>query len=170
MTWADFVVRGTLVLAAGFAASFALGRASAALRHLIWTAAFGALLVLPVVLHLAPKVAVATWASEKEPLPHGRGSDRGVLATHGVDRAGGDQRSSEGRDSDGRGAEWFFVYLAGLLIVAGRFLAGAVKTGRMVRQARPRSLCPGAGRSIVPRPRDRPSGAGAWKARVRQCP
>jgi TonB family protein len=137
MTWADFVVRGTLVLAAGFAAAFASGRASAALRHLIWTAAFGALLVLPVVLQLAPKVAVATWASEKEPLPHGRGSDRGVLATHGVDRAGGDQRSSEGRDSDGRGAEWLFVYLAGLLIVAGRFLAGAVKTGRMVRQARP---------------------------------
>jgi hypothetical protein len=59
MTWADFVVRGTLVLAAGFAASFALGRASAALRHLIWTAAFGALLVLPVVLQMAPKVAVA---------------------------------------------------------------------------------------------------------------
>jgi hypothetical protein len=50
MTWADFVVRGTLVLAGGFAASFALGRASAALRHLIWTAAFGALLMLPVVL------------------------------------------------------------------------------------------------------------------------
>ena len=59
MTWADFVVRGTLVLAAGFAASFALGRASAALRHLIWTAAFGALLVLPVALRLAPKVAIA---------------------------------------------------------------------------------------------------------------
>ena len=64
MTWADFVVRGTLVLAAGFAASFALGRASAALRHLIWTAAFGALLVLPVVLQMAPKVAMAAWPSE----------------------------------------------------------------------------------------------------------
>ena len=59
MTWADFVVRGTLVLAGGFAASFALGRASAALRHLIWTAAFGALLVLPVVMQMGPKVAVA---------------------------------------------------------------------------------------------------------------
>ena len=31
MMWADFVIRGTLVLAAGFAASYAAGRASAAL-------------------------------------------------------------------------------------------------------------------------------------------
>ena len=50
MTWADFVGRGTLVLAAGFAASFAFGRASAALRHLIWTTAFLALLAMPVAL------------------------------------------------------------------------------------------------------------------------
>lgn len=50
MTWADFVVRGTLVLAAGFLASFAFGRASAALRHLIWTTAFLALLAMPVAL------------------------------------------------------------------------------------------------------------------------
>ena len=56
MTWMDFVVRGTLVLAAGFAASFAFGRASAAVRHLIWTAAFLALLALPVVLQMTPRV------------------------------------------------------------------------------------------------------------------
>jgi hypothetical protein len=52
MTWTDFVVRGTLVLAAGFAASLAFGRASAAVRNLIWTAAFLALLALPVALRL----------------------------------------------------------------------------------------------------------------------
>src|ERR1019366_7954832 len=61
MTWADFVVRGTLVLAAGFAASFAFGRASAAVRHLIWTAAFLALLALPVALDLGPKIPLAVW-------------------------------------------------------------------------------------------------------------
>ena len=47
MTWADFIVRGTLLLAAGFAASYAFGRASAALRHFVWTAAFVALLARP---------------------------------------------------------------------------------------------------------------------------
>ena len=62
MTWADFVVRGTLVLAVGFAASYAFGRASAAVRHLIWTVLFLALLALPVALRLGPKVAVAACA------------------------------------------------------------------------------------------------------------
>jgi hypothetical protein len=56
MTWADFVVRGTLVLAVGFAASYAFGRASAAVRHLIWTVAFVALLALPVALRLGPRL------------------------------------------------------------------------------------------------------------------
>ncbi|MCX6627725.1 MAG: hypothetical protein NTW28_08865, partial [Candidatus Solibacter sp.] len=61
MTWLDFVVRGTLVLAAGFAASLAFGRASAAVRHLIWTAAFVALLALPFALGLAPRIRIAAW-------------------------------------------------------------------------------------------------------------
>jgi len=65
MTWMDFVVRGTVVLAAGFAASFAFGRASAALRHFIWTAAFLALLAMPFALGLAPKIALAPWPAAR---------------------------------------------------------------------------------------------------------
>ncbi len=61
MTWTDFVVRGTLVLAAGFVASFVFGRASAALRHFIWTAAFLALLAMPVAMRVTPKIAIAAW-------------------------------------------------------------------------------------------------------------
>jgi hypothetical protein len=52
---------GTLVLAAGFLASFVLGRASAALRHLIWTAPFLALLALPMAFEMAPKIALSAW-------------------------------------------------------------------------------------------------------------
>jgi len=36
-----------------------------------------------------------------------------------------------------RRSDWWIAYLAGLLIVAGRFLAGTVRTARMVRAARP---------------------------------
>src|ERR1019366_7164907 len=64
MMWTDFVVRGTLVLAAGFAVSLAFGRASAALRHFVWTAAFVSLLALPVALRLGPKVILAAWPAE----------------------------------------------------------------------------------------------------------
>jgi TonB family protein len=128
MTWADFVVRGTLVLAAGFAASFAFRRASAAVRHLIWTAAFVALLALPVALRLAPKVAVAAWpaaAEQQAPiLGQGRAEARFTVA-------------ATTREANRAFPDWLILYLAGLLIVAGRFLAGTARTVRMVRQARP---------------------------------
>src|ERR1019366_2885898 len=128
MTWADFVVRGTLVLTAGFATSYAFGRASAALRHFVWTAAFVALLALPLALGLGPKIAVGAWpaapaaratvaAVSPAPSPVGAGSAREVR----------------------RGTEWaalLGVYLAGFLLVAARFVAGAVRTARMVRLAR----------------------------------
>ncbi|MBZ5586843.1 MAG: M56 family metallopeptidase, partial [Acidobacteriia bacterium] len=62
MTGMEFLVgcawRGTVILAAAFAAAVILRRASAALRHLVWTAAFGALLMLPLALPFAPKWGV----------------------------------------------------------------------------------------------------------------
>jgi len=57
MTWMDFMVRGTLVMVAGFLATWALSRASAALRHFVWTVVFAALVVLPGALR-APKIAI----------------------------------------------------------------------------------------------------------------
>jgi TonB family protein len=136
MTWTDFVVRGTLVLAAGFAASFAFARASAALRHFIWTTVFVALLAMPVAMQVVPKIAIAAWPAAEahgvtgsvdgvQPLPHGRGSD------------GRPGRGSDGRDGRvGRGSDWLLAYLVGLILVAARFVAGGLRAVRMVRQAR----------------------------------
>jgi hypothetical protein len=56
MRWADFVVLGTLVLAVGFAA---------ALRHLIWTAAFVGLLALPVVWQAVLTVVLTNGAARR---------------------------------------------------------------------------------------------------------
>ena len=128
MTWTDFVVRGTLVLAAGFAASFAFGRASAALRHLIWTAGFLALLALRVALGLGPKVPLAAWPAAS------RAQAVATVATDpaptpAAPRPTGPPRSFAGALGG--------LYLAGLVLVAARFLAGAVRTARMVRRARP---------------------------------
>jgi len=148
MTWADFVVRGTLVLAAGFLASFAFGRASAALRHLIWTTAFLALLAMPVALRLAPKIALGDW-----PAVPGAQSVRETVAA--VAPAASPVAPGRAKQTlptpggyPGRGSDWrittligaraaLALYLIGLLLVAARFLAGAVRTVRMVRQARP---------------------------------
>ena len=78
MTWADFIVRGTLVLAAGFAASYAFGRASAALRHLVWTAVFVALLALPLAMSVAPKIVLDAWPAT----PAGSESVNAVAPAH----------------------------------------------------------------------------------------
>ena len=156
MTWADFVVRGTLVLAAGFLASFAFGRASAALRHLIWTTAFLALLAMPVALRLAPKIAldaspaapgaqsvrhaVAVSAAPGKNRPQAKLAGESACPTIGGAGASACEPSSL-TGSEGRGSDWRFatlaLYLVGLLLVAARFLTGAVRTVRMVRQARP---------------------------------
>ena len=59
MTWVELLAesawRGSIVLAAAFAAATGLRRASAAVRHFVWTAALTAMLVLPVALFVAPK-------------------------------------------------------------------------------------------------------------------
>src|ERR1035438_2989528 len=143
MTWADFIVRGTLVLAAGFAASYAFGRASAALRHLVWTSAFVALLALPVAFVLGPKIALDTWPAA----PAGSESVNAMAPAHTPAEAGRATqtrsaqplaaRRAPPRDSDWRMATpmgaWagLALYIAGLLLVTARFVAGAVRTARM---------------------------------------
>ena len=60
MSWVDFAVRGTIILAAAFAAAYAARQASAAIRHFVWTAAFVAMLVLPVAMKVGPHVVVGS--------------------------------------------------------------------------------------------------------------
>src|ERR1700756_1824693 len=52
------IVKATIVLAAAFAAAALLRRRSAALRHFLWTAALGALLLLPALTWM-PRMTVA---------------------------------------------------------------------------------------------------------------
>lgn len=133
MNWADFVVRGTLVLAAGFAASFVFGRASAALRHFIWTAAFVSLLALPVNLRWAPKIALTTrQAAPVAPVLHQPAAVVAAAASPKESR-----RVPPTPSSPSPAVFVFAIYLAGLLLVAVRFVAGAIRTSRMVRHANP---------------------------------
>jgi len=134
MTWMDFVGRGTVVLAAGFAASFAFGRASAALRHFIWTAAFLALLAMPLALGLAPKIALAPWPAARPVHPVGATA---VAVSPAPSPAEPRRAPQSPALPAAAGAYALALYLAGLLLVAARFLAGAAHTARMVRQARP---------------------------------
>ena len=59
MTWVELLAqsawRGSIILAAAFAAAAGLRRASAAVRHIVWTAALAAIVVLPAAVLVAPK-------------------------------------------------------------------------------------------------------------------
>src|SRR5580765_6437880 len=130
MTWSDFILRGTVVLAAAFLTSYAFARASAALRHLIWTAAFLGLLLLPAALLLAPKVALAVWPAAAAPSAKlGAPAAQTVVTT----TSAAAPRPAETPSS----LPILPLYLAGLLVVAVRFAAGALRTSRLARAARP---------------------------------
>jgi TonB family protein len=116
--------KGALILAAGFAASFLLSRASSALRHYLWTTVFAALLILPAAISLTPK-----WN-----LPAARpdlGPGAQVTATTSVVAT----RSSVPRRPATNPLPW--IYAAGAIAVAIRFIAGAVRTRRLLAGSRP---------------------------------
>src|SRR4051794_5322690 len=130
MTWSDFILRGTLVLAAAFLTSYAFARASAALRHLIWTAAFLGLLLLPAALRLAPKVALSVWPAAKAAATTAAAPIAQTVATSMTAPVG------PGPAESPLSLPILPLYLAGLLVMAARFAAGAVRTSRLVRGAR----------------------------------
>ena len=71
MTWVELLMqsawRASIILAAAFAAAAGLRRASAAMRHFVWTAALAAIVVLPTAVLLAPK-----WSWRVAPAEHAR--------------------------------------------------------------------------------------------------
>src|SRR3954466_6190978 len=57
-TWIELSLKGTMVLGAAAATCWAMWRASAATRHLVWAAAVSALLVLPALSLVAPALTL----------------------------------------------------------------------------------------------------------------
>ena len=129
MNWAELVLRGTLILAAAFGAAYGARRASAALRHFVWTVALVTVLVLPAAMRIAPRVLVGGTKTAKavrvstavSPPPGAR-----PMARVPVQKP---QSSPVGLG--------VALYFAGLLLVIARFAAGAWRMGRIVRVARP---------------------------------
>ena len=93
-TWIELSLKGTIVLVAAVATCWAMWRASAASRHLVWAAAVSALLVLPVLSVVVPDVAVPvsfprldTISPIVVPLHRDRVADRPLNASPRNDRA-----------------------------------------------------------------------------------
>ena len=96
------VLKATLVLLLALAADRLLARASAASRHLVWAAAFGALLALPALQALTPPVDIAVIPARAED-----SGGAGLSAAHdesGQGAAAEVLAAAGGRGEAGRGA------------------------------------------------------------------
>lgn len=110
MTLLGLAIKGTAVLLTAALAARALGRAPAAWRHGAWTAAFGALVALPALATVGPSWRVAV-------LPSAAAGASGASGSLFV-WAGG-------------------VWIAGAVLVAGRWIVAHVAARRLVRRAVP---------------------------------
>ena len=101
----------------------------------------------------------------EKPLADGRGSE-----SRGADRGVADRRAADGsssgrRGSNGRVSDWFIAYFGRIVDCGGAISGGGGPHGPHGASGAARGVCPGAGRSVVPRPRDQPPGARPGKPR-----
>src|SRR5262245_51410234 len=113
-------VKATVLLAAAFAAAYLLRNASAALRHYLWTIVFAALLLLPAAMRSTPQWSLAS--SETASPANGTVS---VTAERAARRSPAPPRPDP--------LPW--IYAAGVIAVAIRFLAGTIRTRRLLAGA-----------------------------------
>jgi beta-lactamase regulating signal transducer with metallopeptidase domain len=138
--------RGALILAAAGLLTLTLGRAPAASRHLVWSLAMTALLLLPALPHLfgawslpAPaatperETAMVRPAADLVPLPALQ-EPVGVASARAPLAAGRAPAVSDGPD-------WrvaiLGAWLAGVFLLLGRLAVAAARVRRLVRAARP---------------------------------
>ena len=126
MTWVELLAqsawRGSIILAAAFAAAAGLRKASAAVRHFVWTAALAAMVVLPAALLVAPKWS---WRVEKaEPV-------RAVVVTQ--QQAGAVLKATGAPPTT---SNWLLgLWVLGCAVVGARFLLGAGRASWMAPRA-----------------------------------
>ena len=112
----ELILKATLIIAIAFAVNAALGRASAAMRHLVWAAAFACLLALPIASLLAPK-----WT----PPPV-------IAVTKMVVVAAGHSTAP----APARHFDWLLIlWCTGAALVGSRTLVGLIRVRRIARKA-----------------------------------
>ena len=154
------VIKATLLLACALLAAWALRRAAAGVRHLVWVAVLVAVLALPALGRWTPlavpvlppsEVPDGVSAPETRPLPAepsvspnvrmeqgaGRAAERSTAAPPSTDVASTSEAATSG--IMGIRGRWVLLVLWGVIAAAlmGWLVAGALAVRRIVRAARP---------------------------------
>src|SRR5579863_989850 len=145
------VLKSTAVLGAAWLMTVLLRRRSAAGRHMVWTAAFAALLALPLLSVSLPVLSVPVGNLATSP---------GFLFQTSVSAGeqtvkGSSSRTSVARDAVPKTVDWrmwmMLIWAAGALAACAPMAAGWVAVWRLRRRARPFSdpdLCQAMLRSL----------------------
>ena len=114
------LLKSTIIIAAAHLLSLAMRRASAAARHLVWTAALASLLILPLL-----SLGLPHWSPSAAALP-----ELSIFAA-GLSPAPSDHANA--------GWSWRFVgvavWVAGAAVMLGRLAYGLVRAALTVRSA-----------------------------------
>ena len=136
-----YALKSTLILIAASLAALALGRRSAAARHLVWTAAAAALLALPLLTWLLPALRVPVASGSPavfRVLAEAKAGAFGNAAAQGPDLPGLSRREVAGGAPTPGGLPWLAVlWAAGAAIAMARLLAAWLMVWRLRRTARP---------------------------------
>ncbi|HLW79412.1 MAG TPA: M56 family metallopeptidase, partial [Terriglobia bacterium] len=158
----QLAVKGSLILLAAWAATQVLRRASAATRHLIWTAAAGALLALPLFTAALPawRIGRPGWMrSRPETARPVASTGAGSAVAPAVEPASSlnAQRSAAVSRKAGAPPRWSRIpaawlllgWAAGLAIVVGRLGLGTLRVSQIARRACPMNDARGLERDLA---------------------
>ena len=123
--------KGTVILLASFAAAVLMYRASAAVRHFLWTVAFGTLLLLPLAIFLAPQWRVQPPMGTRV---------AGAPKTFAANRTAPAVQPDPAKPSR---SPWMLLWALGCAMAAMRFAIGASRMRLMVRRAKPADFAQG---------------------------
>jgi TonB family protein len=139
MTWVELLAqsawRGSIILAAAFAAGAGgapwARRASAAVRHFVWTAALAAMVVLPVALLVAPKWSWRAATAERAETVVVVSQQVGAI----LKNTGGKGAPSGPGAAETTGDWLLALWVLGCAAAATRFLLGAGRASWMATRA-----------------------------------
>src|SRR5262245_45096255 len=141
-------LKATVILIVGSGLSFALSRASAAVRHLLWTIAFTALLLMPVESAIAPKWPIMGYSALPEPA---QADGLRQLSTHPATPVR-------------PGIDWLpTVWVAGAALVLARFGVGTARVWLRTRRAKTMAIPAGRATVLDAGPRVMPMTWGALR-------
>jgi TonB family protein len=140
---AEVSVKGTLLLLVGLTSTLIMRRGSAAMRHLVWTLALNAMLLLPAASLIMPSWKVSVIPSSSTDRIHVNFTHEGVRVVEPGPRSYSKHLMPPPRltPSELARSSWYgwvlALWICGSILIAARIIVGNLRVRRLVKRSRP---------------------------------